>query len=209
LQRVKRAMSIMGRKEEDSELDSSKLIYPFMQVADIFDLEADIAIGGMDQRHAHMLARDIAEKLKWKKPSALHGPLLSGLKGGERMDPIEAKMSKSDPSGTIYIHDSEKEIKTKLNKAYCPEGIVDGNPVMDILQYIIFQKYDEVEIKRPEKFGGDLSFSSYNELEKEFVNKEIHPMDLKNMVALYLSEILKPVREHFEKHPGKFEAMSR
>src|SRR5574342_220792 len=57
LSRVRRALTIMGRKEDDAEVDSSKLLYPSMQVADIFHLGAQIALGGMDQRKAHMLAR--------------------------------------------------------------------------------------------------------------------------------------------------------
>ncbi|MEM1608334.1 MAG: tyrosine--tRNA ligase, partial [Ignisphaera sp.] len=62
LSRVKRALTIMGRKASEGELDFSKLIYPLMQVADIFQMDLDIALGGMDQRKAHMLARDVAEK---------------------------------------------------------------------------------------------------------------------------------------------------
>ncbi len=95
LKRVKRAMTIMGRKEDEAELDSSKIIYPFMQVADIFDMGIEVALGGMDQRHAHMLARDGAEKLGYEKLVAVHTVILAGLKGAGRMDPIEAKMSKS------------------------------------------------------------------------------------------------------------------
>ena len=59
--RIKRAMTIMGRKEEDAEMDTSKLIYPAMQCADIFQLDVDVALGGMDQRKAHMLARSSAK----------------------------------------------------------------------------------------------------------------------------------------------------
>jgi len=86
LSRIRRAMTVMGRKEDEGELDSSKFIYPAMQAADIFQLGVDLAIGGMDQRHAHMLARDVAEKVRMKKPTALHTPLLSSLSKGGRME---------------------------------------------------------------------------------------------------------------------------
>ena len=66
LQRIKRAMTIMGRTEDEAEIDASKVMYPPMQAADIFELGVDIALAGMDQRRAHMLARDAAEKLGWK-----------------------------------------------------------------------------------------------------------------------------------------------
>ena len=104
LQRVKRALTIMGRKEDEADVDSSKILYPAMQVADIFHMELDIAAGGMDQRKAHMLARDVCDKTGWTKPVAVHTPLLGSLKGGERMDPVEAKMSKSDPSSAVTLN---------------------------------------------------------------------------------------------------------
>src|SRR4030043_42996 len=66
--RVKRAMDIMGREENEAEKDLSKLFYPAMQVSDIYYLNLDVAYGGMDQRHAHMLARDVAKKLGKKPP---------------------------------------------------------------------------------------------------------------------------------------------
>ncbi len=201
LARVRRALTIMGRKEGEEETDTSKLIYPPMQAADIFQLEVDVAYGGMDQRKAHMLARDAADKLGWKKPIALHTPLLSGLKGGSRMDPVEAKMSKSDPDSAILIHDSPDDIRRKMKKAYCPEGVVEGNPVMDIARHIVFPQKGHLLIERPEKWGGNLQFDSYEELEKVFVAKELHPMDLKSGVASALIELLEPARRYFEEHP--------
>jgi len=104
--RIKRAMTIMGRKEEDAEQDAAKLIYPAMQVTDIHRLDLDLAYGGMDQRHAHMLYRDLQKRLGWKPVVAVHTPLLSGLKGGGRMDSPVSKMSKSDPESAVFIHDS-------------------------------------------------------------------------------------------------------
>src|SRR5881409_2961917 len=108
--RIRRALTIMGRKEEEADLDASKLIYPAMQVADIHWMNLDLALGGMDQRHAHMLYRDLAPRLGWKQVVALHTPLLVGLKGSGRMDAIEAKMSKSKPETAILVHDSPEEI---------------------------------------------------------------------------------------------------
>jgi len=200
LKRVKRAMSIMGRKEDEAELDSSKIIYPFMQVSDIFHMDLDIALGGMDQRHAHMLARDVAEKLGYKKPVALHTVLLSGLRGAGRMDPIEAKMSKSKEGSAIFVEDSPDEIKRKMKKAYCPPQ-AEGNPVLQIVKHIIFAYYTKkFVVPRDERWGGDLVFESYEDLEKTYLKGELHPMDLKNAVAEELIRILKPVREFIEKN---------
>ncbi|MCK4717048.1 MAG: tyrosine--tRNA ligase [Thermoplasmata archaeon] len=205
LQRMRRALTIMGRKEEESEMDSSKLIYPPMQAADIFEMEVDLALGGMDQRKAHMLARDAADKLGWKKFVAIHTPLLSGLQGGERMDPLEAKMSKSDPNAAIFIHDPEEDIRRKIKKAYCPQGEVEGNPVLDIARYIVFPCKDSLHVDRPEKFGGPLDYNSYDALTEAFASGGLHPMDLKGAVAEELAAILEPVRAHFQEHPQSLE----
>lgn len=209
ISRIKRALTIMGRKEDEAEGDASKFIYPAMQVADIYHMKLDVALGGMDQRKAHMLARDIGEKLGWKKPIAIHTPLLSSLEGGERMDQFEAKMSKSKKESCIFIHDSYEEIKIKIKKAYCPSEIVEGNPIIDICQYIIFPKYDKIIIERPEKFGGNLVFESFNELQKKYQKGDIHPLDLKNCVAKYLSEILEDVRIYFKNKPDNLKVMEK
>ena len=203
--RVKRAMDIMGREEQDAEKDLSKLFYPAMQVSDIFYLNSDIAYGGMDQRHAHMLARDVSKKLGKKPPVAIHTPLLTGLQIGGRMNPIEAKMSKSKPDSMISIHDKPDEVKRKIKKAYCPEKKVEGNPVLEICKLVIFPelKKEPFLIARPEKFGGNLEFETYNDLENAFIS-DIHPLDLKNATASYVNKILEPVHKYFEKHPDNY-----
>ena len=206
--RVKRAMDIMGREEAEAEKDLSKLFYPAMQVADIFYLDLDVAYGGMDQRHAHMLARDVSKKLDRKSPVAIHTPLLTGLQAGGRMNPIEAKMSKSKPDSMISIHDKPMDVERKIKKAYCPEKTVEGNPVLEMCKYVIFPELnDEVFlIERPGKFGGNLEFKSYEELEKAYV-LGLHPLDLKNATISYVNKILEPVHKYFEKHSDSYNKM--
>jgi tyrosyl-tRNA synthetase len=205
LARVRRAMTIMGRKTEDAELDSSKIIYPLMQVTDIFYMDLDIALGGLDQRKAHMLARDTAEKLGFKKPIAIHTPIITSLKGAGRMetaglakDELAAlyKMSKSDPSSTIFLHEPPETIRKKIRKAYCPMGETENNPILEINKYILFaQPGFKLVVERPEKYGGTVIYETYEELEKDFAERKLHPADLKNATANALIELLKPVRE--------------
>lgn len=210
LARVKRAMDIMGRTEEEADKDLSKLFYPAMQVSDIFYLDLDVAYGGMDQRRAHMLAREVSKKLGRKTPVAVHTPLLTGLQAGGRMDPIEAKMSKSDPDSMLSIHDSPEAVKKKISKAFCPEKQAVGNPVLEICKYVIFPelKGEKFLIERPEKFGGKLEFKSYGELEKAYVGG-LHPLDLKNATAFYVNTILEPIHQYFKKHPGNLDKMKK
>jgi tyrosyl-tRNA synthetase len=207
LSRAKRAMDIMGRAEDEAEKDLSKLFYPMMQVSDIFYLDLDVAYGGMDQRRAHMLAREVAKKISRKTPVALHTPILTGLQAKGRMNPIEAKMSKSIPESMISIHDNEKAVEKKIMKAFCPERQVEGNPILEIWKYIIFPEYKEITIARPDKFGGDLNLSSYSEMEKIFAQGKLHPLDLKKTTIEHINKILKPVQDYFKKHPHNLEKM--
>jgi tyrosyl-tRNA synthetase len=200
--RITRCAQIMGRNEKD-ELSAAQIFYPCMQASDIFQLKVDIAQLGMDQRKVNVLAREVASKLGFAKPIAIHHHMLAGLtKPPVGVEGIEAaiakKMSKSNPDSAIFMTDSEEEIKRKINKAYCLEGDIKDNPVLEYCKYIIFEKFDKLDIKRPEKFGGNVSYNSFEKLEKDFAEKKLHPMDLKTAVADAINQITKPVREHFE-----------
>jgi len=206
LQRMKRALTIMGRQEDEADLDASKLIYPAMQVADIFYLDVDVALGGMDQRKAHMLAREVAPKVGRKTFVALHTHLIAGLAGAEgRMAPEEAKMSKSKPDSAIFIHDAPEEVDRKMKKAFCPQGQVDGNPVLQMARHLVFSEKGRLEIKRPAKFGGDVAFERYSDLEAAFAASKVHPADLKTSVAASINEMLVPVAAYFKAHPHNLE----
>ena len=202
LKRMRRALSIMGRNEVDGDKDMSKFFYPAMQATDIYALDADLALGGMDQRHAHMLARDAADKLKLRKPVALHTPLLGSLSGPGRMD-TDAKMSKSDPSGTLLIHDSKKKLTKKLSKAYCPLER-DGNPVLDLWEHLLEPVLGSITIERSEKFGGDLKFKSYEDLESSYLSGNLHPLDLKNGTAAALFQVVKPFQDSCISSPKNY-----
>ena len=205
LKRMRRALSIMGRDEKDGDRDMSKFFYPAMQATDIYALEVDLALGGMDQRHAHMLARDAADKLKLSKPVALHTPLLGSLSGPGRMD-TDAKMSKSNPSGTLLVHDSKKVLTKKLSKAFCPLDR-EGNPVLDIWQHLLEPALGKIVIERPAKFGGNLEFDSYLDLEESYLSGSLHPLDLKNGTAAGLYEVVKPMQDACESNSENYDTL--
>ena len=218
LQRTWRALPIMGREMSMANIETAWMYYPCMQATDIFHMRLDVACAGMDQRKAHMLARDVAEKLGWKKPACVHTHLLMGLQGPEILEKkfdenadlniqISSKMSKSIPKSCIFVHDTPSEIKTKIKEAYCPPKQVKGNPVLELTKYVVFAERESLEIPRPDKYGGPESFESYGETEKAYIKGKLHPLDLKNGVAEALVEILKPVRQHFRKHPRLLEKM--
>ena len=218
LGRMQRSITITGRKEGEG-VDFAKLIYPPMQVADIFIQGINMPHAGLDQRKAQVIARDVALKMKVSqlknkkgetiKPKAVHHHLILGLQKPliwpvpkDQMQDLwsSMKMSKSIPDSAIFITDSPEEIRRKLNKAFCPEKEIEFNPVLDWVRSLIFQdKESKLEIKRSEKFGGNLTYSSYSKISEDFLNGKLHPMDLKNAVAEKIIRILAPAREHFEK----------
>ena len=205
IKRIIRTGQIMGRIESEVQ-QSSQILYPCMQAADIFQLEADICQLGMDQRKVNILARELGEKLGYWKPVIVSHHMLMGL-GTPKTDisdaterAIELKMSKSKPGTAIFMNDKEETVKKKISEAYCPEKKTEENPVIEYCRHIIFQRKKSMEIKRPEKFGGDLNIESMEELEKTYSKGELHPSDLKNSVSDCLNELLTPIREKLSKN---------
>ncbi len=211
LPRTQRALTIAGRSSREV-LQTAQVFYPMMQVADIFWLDVDICQLGLDQRRANILAREIADKMNWKKPVAVHHHMLIGLQGkkdpegldesGTRDAEISSKMSKSKPETSIYVHDSREEILAKVNGAFCPPKVVEGNALLEYSRYIIFRKLKTLKVARPEKYGGPVEFTSPEKLEEEYRKGNLHPADLKRGVGEALDEVVSPIREHFEKVPS-------
>jgi tyrosyl-tRNA synthetase len=100
LNRATRSMDEVGRQMDHPTV--SQMIYPIMQMADIALLKADAAVGGIDQRKIHMLAREHLVNFGYKAPVCIHTPILNGLDG--------KKMSSSQ-GNYISVADSEDENK--------------------------------------------------------------------------------------------------
>jgi len=211
LARFIRTAEFMGREDSAEKLTAAQIMYPCMQIADIFKLGAKITQLGMDQRKVNMLAREVGSQLGFWKPVVVSHHMLMGLgkppsaNTDHATRTVENKMSKSNPDNAIFMTDTTEDIKRKINKAYCLEGDVKENPVLEYCRYIIFESFDrlritELRIERPEKFGGTVTFKTYADLEKVFANKQVHPMDLKQTVIKYLDQLLEPVRKHFEEN---------
>jgi len=183
LTRARRSMDEVGRNAENPKV--SQMVYPLMQAVDIAMLNVDVAVGGIDQRKIHMLAREGLTTLGFTAPVCIHTPILNGLDG--------EKMS-SSKNNYISVDDTKKAISKKINSAFCTAGEIEKNPVLDIVKYHIMPRYERIVFSRPEKFGGNLEYGSYKEIETAFISGELHPMDLKMGVVSYLDEILEPVR---------------
>ena len=204
---VRKTFTIMGRDEASSDHDLSKFYYPAMQAADIFELDIDIAIGGMDQRKAHMFMRDMASKWNWKKATCLHTPILSSLKAsGVRMDSFDHKMSKSDPNGALLLHDTLEMVQKKMKKAYLdPED--EQSPVYELAEHVVLPEFGHIQVTPNPKFGEPSTWNDLASFKAAVMDGTLHPFDAKMGVAAGVSSGLSSIAEHFEANPEAYETM--
>ncbi|GMR35353.1 hypothetical protein PMAYCL1PPCAC_05548, partial [Pristionchus mayeri] len=112
------ARSIFGFIGEDS---MGKAAFPAIEAAPcfassfphIFKGRKDIAClipCGIDQDPYFRMCRDVAHKLGSPKPSLIYNKFLPALQGAQ------SKMAASDVNSCIYLSDTTKQIKTKINK---------------------------------------------------------------------------------------------
>lgn len=185
-----RSMQQVARDIENAKV--SQVIYPLMQVADVKHLKTNFVVAGSDQRKIYMLGLDEGDNIGLKDAVYLYTPLIPGLKGPG------TKMSSSVKNSFISIRDSKKEIEKKINGAYCKQGDVENNPILSIAKLIVVPMFDKIDVSRPEKFGGNVSFESYKQLEKAFESGELHAQDLKNALSVYLEKIIAPIRKQWK-----------
>nr|CCA16057.1 ATP binding protein putative [Albugo laibachii Nc14] len=199
VERIQKCATMMGRDVDEPVCNANRILYPLMQCADSFLLEADICQFGADQEEACRLNKEYIAKLEdrgdttQKKPFFLLHPLLKGLKQDQ------FKMSTTDPESAIYVDDTIAEVNSKIKRAFCPPGQIDQNPILDYMKYVVFPMFvDEgIVLERNEKNGGNRSFKSFKELENAFSEQVIHPADLKPCLSKYINSMLDPVRQHF------------
>jgi tyrosyl-tRNA synthetase len=167
----------------------SGMIYPLMQALDEEYLKVDAQFAGVDQRKIMVYARGYLPKIGYEQRIELMNPMIRGLVGKQ--------MSSSIEGTKIDLLETEDKINSKIKKAECVEGNAD-NGLMALMKYLFFILKDGKEkfvIERPRKFGGNLEYNNYANLEKDFVEKKLHPLDLKNAVSKEIINLLKPFRE--------------
>jgi len=210
LSRNLRSISIMGKKQ-GNDVDMATLFYPPLQVADIVTMDINLAHAGMDQRKAHVIARDAIKKIpgNHQTPVAIHQNLIAGLTGPDldSKDEESLKMSKSKPNSAIFIHDSPDEIRNKIKKAYGPPKVTEYNPLLNWVKTMVFWGEETGEpacrqagftIERPEKFGGNVTYTNYADIVADYASEKLFPLDLKNALAEWIIKKLEPARKHFE-----------
>ena len=186
-----KAASEAVKSAQGENIKLSGLIYPLMQALDEEYLKVDAQFAGLDQRKIMVYAHENLPKIGYKSRIELMNPMIRGLVG--------EKMSSSIESTKIDLLDSKEKVIKKINSAEFIEGNTN-NGVMALLKYLIFalktDKKEKLTIERDKKFGGNISYQIYEELEKDFVNKKIHPLDIKNALAKEINSLIEPIRKN-------------
>lgn len=103
----------------------------------------------IDQDPYFRLTRECAQRLKYKKPALIHAKFIPSLLGAQ------SKMSASAADSSIYMTDTAKEIKNKINKNAFSGGQTSveehrekgGDPDVDVsYQYLTFFLDDDAEV---------------------------------------------------------------
>ena len=185
----------------------SGLLYPILQALDEEYLGVDIQIGGCDQRKIFTLAADVLPMIGYKKRIHLMTPMLTAIdampkENSSEINISETKMSSSNMNSKVDMLDSKNEIKRKVNRAYCLEGDLSFNPLIELMKYVIFplianQKITTFCINRHEKHGGPLNYSNFEQISQDFSEKKLHPQDLKLGIIDCINNFLESIRQEF------------
>ena len=207
LAQVRKTFSIMGRDEASSANDLSRFYYPAMQAADIGHMHIDLAIGGMDQRKAHMYMRDVSQRWGWRKATCLHTPIISALSASDgRMESFDHKMSKSDPRGALLLHDDEAAMRKKMRKAYL-DPADEHSPVYELAEHIVLPEQGVIHVTPNPKFGEPSQWHDLDAFRAAVADGTLHPLDAKWGVADGLAAGLAGVASHFEADPALLDAV--
>jgi len=184
----------------------SSLLYPILQALDEEYLGVNCQFGGVDQRKIFMFARQWLPKLNYRPRVYLMNPIVPGL-GKPGDDGRPAKMSSSDINSKVDFDDSLKTIKTKFQRAFSVDGVVENNGLLAILKYVIFRFLEAqnrpLVINRPAKWGGDIVYNTYIEVQNDFGDGKLASGDLKSALSKEINEIITPLRDLLASGPGK------
>ncbi|KAK3591146.1 hypothetical protein CHS0354_040213 [Potamilus streckersoni] len=138
----------------------------------------------IDQDPYFRMTRDVAPRMDCLKPALVHSTFFPALQGAQ------SKMSASDPTSSIFLTDTNEEIKTKINKyAFSGGGATleehkgkGGNCEIDVsYQYLTFFMEDDTKLEK---------------IRKDYTSGELLTGDLKKELITVLQKL---VSEHREK----------
>jgi tyrosyl-tRNA synthetase len=152
----------------------------------------------MDQRKVHMLHREEVPDVGYEARPCVHTPIVADLATGA------GKTSNSGSELLISMEDDADSLRETVDGMYCPptrdpdpdaDGTERENPVLQLFEYHVFPRFESVTVERPEEYGGDVTYDSYEELAEALESGELHPADAKSALAAALDDLIAPGRE--------------
>lgn len=167
------------------------LIYPIIRTVDEKYIKATSQLVSEDDVNITSFADEFSAKINHHPAGRKFYKSLPGLSAGK----VQVILEDDDQ---IDILDGPKQVKKKISKAFCEPGNVKENGILPILKHIIFPIFHQLNINRPEEYGGDISYKHYNEVEKDFLDQKLHPGDLKKGVESGINQLLTKVQEFYQ-----------
>ncbi|KAG9336415.1 hypothetical protein JZ751_002762 [Albula glossodonta] len=142
-----------------------KISFPAIQAAPSFSTSFPQIFNGrkdvqclipcaIDQDPYFRMTRDVAPRIGYPKPALLHSTFFPALQGAQ------TKMSASDPNSSIFLTDTAKQIKNKINKHAFSGGKdtieehrkYGGNAEVDVsFMYLTFFLEDDEQLEKIRK----------------------------------------------------------
>lgn len=188
---LSRMTQFKSKSEKQTNVGCGLFTYPILMAADIILYDSNVVPVGADQKQHVELARDIATRMNHKYGDlfVVPEPLIAkvGARIKDLQDPTK-KMSKSseDPMGSIFLLDSEADIKKKINRA-----------VTDNDAYVAFDEEKKPGISNLITLYSALSGTPLQEAINHFEGMTRYG-DFKKEVMEVIFETLRPVREKYE-----------
>lgn len=92
-----------NRLKKGQPISAHELLYPLMQAYDSVALEADVELGGTDQKFNLLVGRDIQREFNQEPQVVMTMPLLEGLDGVEKMSKtLDNTVGITEPPGEIF-----------------------------------------------------------------------------------------------------------
>ena len=165
--------------------------YPSLMAADILLYLADYVPVGEDQKQHCELTRDIANRFNNLYGETFKVPEPYIPKVGARIMSLgnpTSKMSKSDPSGCVFLMDSPEEIARKFKRA-----ITDS----DTERCVRYDPENKPGVANLMNIYASVTGKSFDEIESEFAGKGYGVF--KPAVGDAVIETLRPIREEAER----------
>ena len=165
--------------------------YPSLMAADILLYQADYVPVGEDQKQHCELTRDIANRFNNLYGETFKVPEPYIPRVGARIMSLgnpTSKMSKSDPTGCVFLMDSPEEIARKFKRA-----ITDS----DTERCVRYDPENKPGVANLMNIYASVTGKSFDEIESEFAGKGYGVF--KPAVGDAVIETLRPIREEAER----------